>query len=464
MDWIETVVTSGFSWSFHQKVERPKLNAQSTKANASATSLPITNPPTRSLAHSPRRLYDRSFAIAALSQTCFVAANTLMAHYARWIDFLGGGVREVGWIMGTGSIAGLLLRPWMGQWINRVGARNTWALGLIVFAVGALGNLLLHDLGWLIYVLRSLLVLGAAMVFASSLTYVTLTCPPERRTEAIGILGAGGFLGMLVGPFTGDLLLGAVDRTRGDFTLLFLTTLAAVVLTAVLLCYLRAPSVKGHATPTRLIDFLRTVWQYWPGTILLVVLAFGLSITIPFVFLTKYVDEANLRIPGRSVVGLYFLGYAGWGFVVRVGLRRVPDLIGRRKVLLVGLVSMSAGMFCFLLVDATNPWWLMVPAVVCGTGHALMFHTMTALSLESFPSTVRGSGSALTLMMLDLGLIAGPPVLGQIAASVGYDGLFVTVGLCCLAVAGVYTASSVPVWRARRLARLSAEALRETSR
>lgn len=434
------------------------MSTQSTKPDATATSPLITDLSPRSPAHLPHRLYDRSFAIAALSQTCFVAANTLMAHYARWIDFLGGGVREVGWIMGAGSIAGLLLRPWMGQWINRLGARNTWALGLVVFAAGALGNLLLHDLGWLIYVLRSLLVLGAAMVFASSLTYVTLTCPPERRTEAIGILGAGGFVGMLVGPYTGDLLLGAADRTRGDFSLLFLTALAAVALTAVLLCFLRAPSIKSHAAPTRLIDFLRTAWEYWPGTILLVVLAFGLSITIPFVFLTKYVDEANLRIPGRSVVGLYFLGYAGWGFVVRVGLRRVPDLIGRRKVLLVGLVSMGVGMFCFLLVDAAHPWWLMLPAMVCGTGHALVFHTMTALSLESFPSKVRGSGSALTLMMLDLGLIAGPPILGQIADSVGYDGLFVTVGVCCLVVAGIYAASSVPVWRARRLARLSAEA------
>ena len=60
-------------------------------------------------------LYDRYFAAAIFNQACFVVANLLMAHYARWIAFLGGGVREVGWIMGVGSIAGLALRPWMGQ-------------------------------------------------------------------------------------------------------------------------------------------------------------------------------------------------------------------------------------------------------------------------------------------------------------------------------------------------------------
>ena len=50
---------------------------------------------------SQERLYDRNFLIAFASQTCFVGANTLMAHYARWIEFLGGDLRQVGYIMGV---------------------------------------------------------------------------------------------------------------------------------------------------------------------------------------------------------------------------------------------------------------------------------------------------------------------------------------------------------------------------
>ncbi len=71
------------------------------------------------------RLYDRSFFAAFASMVSFVMGNALMAHYARWISWLGGDVDRIGWIMGTGAIAGLLLRPWLGQWINRVGARTT---------------------------------------------------------------------------------------------------------------------------------------------------------------------------------------------------------------------------------------------------------------------------------------------------------------------------------------------------
>ncbi len=401
------------------------------------------------------RLYDRSFAIIFLSQVFFVLSNTLMAHYARWIGWLGGDVRQVGWIMGAGSVAGLVLRPWLGQWINRLGARRVWVLGLGVFSIGTLGNLLIDNLGWEIYVLRTCLVLGTAFVFASSLTYISQSSPIDRRTEAIGVLGAAGFLGMLAGPFLGDMILGEGARTRRDFTVLFITATAVLPLSAIFLFFLRSPPVKDRSAPTRFRDFARTVTEYWPGTILLVNMVFGVCMAIPFGFLANYIDVAQVSIPGMSPIGVFFLGYAGWGLFVRVSLRRVPDRVGRRRVLLLGMVLMALGMYSFVLIDPARGWWLLMPGVICGNGHALMFHTMTSLALEPFPAGVRGTGSALVLMMLDVGMIAGAPVLGQIARTFGYDWLFITVGNACLVVAAIYTWSSLPVWAERRRARLA---------
>ena len=71
-----------------------------------------------------------------------------------------------------------------------------------------MGNLLLEDVNWLIYALRGIMFLGVACIFLSSITYITLTTPEERRTEAIGILGVGGFIGFLIGPMIGDMVLG----------------------------------------------------------------------------------------------------------------------------------------------------------------------------------------------------------------------------------------------------------------
>ena len=396
------------------------------------------------------RLYDRNFVLAMASQTCFVIANTLMAHYARWIDFLGGDLNKIGAIMGTGAIFGLLLRPWLGQWINRFGSKKMWFVGYLVFALSSLANLMLGGIGPSIYLVRAVLVLGGAIVFASSLTYITQTTPEDRRTEAIGILGAGGFMGMLVGPALGDLILGADDRTRHDFTVLFLTAGFANIVPAAMLCFMRSPTNKSPNLSVRLQDFFLTTWRNWPGTILLVDIVFGMCMTAPFVFLAKYIDDKSLLIPGVSVIGLFFWCYAGWAFLVRVLLRRTPERLGRRKVLLVGLPFMAAGMFCFWLVDKSAPWMIVVPALVTGTGHSLMFHTMTSLTIESFPHEVRGTGSALALMMLDLGMIAGAPILGAIAATYDYPWMFATIGTLAFVVAVAYTISSIPVWQQRR--------------
>ena len=404
------------------------------------------------------RLYDGNFVLAIVAQTMFTLANTLMAHYNRWIEFLEGNLVQIGWIMGVGSIVAPLLRPWMGLLMNRIGARATWNLGFIIFGIGSLGNLWVTELGWAIYALRSCLVVGAAVVFSSSLTYITLTTPVRRRTEAIGILGAGGFLGMLLGPLLGDLILGGGNRTASDFNVLFSVTTLAVVLPGLLVFSLRGPSLKPQKSSLRIGEFVRTIWVYWPGTILLCCFAFGVCMTVPFAFLASYVDQLKLQIPGLSVVGLYFGCYAGWGLTVRVGMRRLPDQIGRRKVLIAGMLTMAAGMFCFALVSAAHPWRLAIPALLCGTGHALIFHTMASLALESFPQEVRGSGSSLSLIMLDIGMIAGAPILGRIADSYGFPWMYSSIGLICLSVALVYVYSSLPVWRSRRRLALVADA------
>jgi len=315
-----------------------------------------------------------------------------------------------------------------------------WAFGLCVFGIGSFANLTIHDVGPMIYVVRSSLVLGAAIVFASSLTYITQSTPEHRRTEAIGMFGIGGFLGMLMGPLIGDLFL--ADRERGNFTLLFVVAAIANLLPAIGLYFLRPTSSERTNSSVRLADFVTTTREYWPGMILLVDLAFGVCMAGPFVFVASFIDQASLRIVGVSVIGLFFLFYASTGIMLRLTLRRLPERIGNRKVLLAGMLLMSAGMFCFALVDAKHTWMIIFPAMLTGAGHGLMFHTMTSLTLDKFPSAVRGSGSALALMMLDLGTIVGAPVLGLIGERYGFPTLFAAIGVFSLVVGATYVASS----------------------
>ena len=111
---------------------------------------------------------------------------------------------------------------------------------------------------------------------------------------------------------------------------------------------------------------------------------------------------------------------------------------------------MGCGMVTFSRIALGNPWLILIEsALICGTGHALMFHTSTALFLEKFPSEKRGVGAALSLMVMDAGMICGAPLLGVIADRAGYDSVFLTVASICFGAGLVYTVASIPVWRAR---------------
>ena len=113
---------------------------------------------------------------------------------------------------------------------------------------------------------------------------------------------------------------------------------------------------------------------------------------------------------------------------------------------------MSLGMLSFLLVDAEHAGLIVVPALLCGTGHSLMYHTCTSLFLDSFPTDVRGAGSGLSMVALDIGSVGGAQLLGEVAHRFGYDLLFVIVAGVALVAASIYAVSSVPVWRERRQA------------
>lgn len=370
------------------------------------------------------------------SQVCFVVANTILAHYARWIEHLGGNLTDVGYINGAGVILGLLIRPWLGQWINRYGAKTLWLIGYLVFASSSLANLLLSDIGLPIYLARSGLLAGSAIVFSSGLAYISQIAPENRRAEGIGILGAAGFIGMLLGPYLGDWLLGpkveGAFRDRAVFTNLFLAASIANIVPIIILLFVRSTGERAIHATTSIRGFFSTIKLHWPGPIVGVVFVFGVCITVPFVFLASYIDETPLVIGEHSVMGLFFLCYGGWGFILRVICRRLPDQVGARKVLLAGMAFMSIGMFAFVLVEESRAWMIVTPALLTGTGHSLIYHSMASLAMEPFPRELHGTGSVLVSITLDSGILIGAAVLGLIGEYLGFNWLFSSIGLACL--------------------------------
>ena len=145
--------------------------------------------------------------------------------------------------------------------------------------------------------------------------------------------------------------------------------------------------------------------------------------------------------------------------LVIVGVGRLGDVVGRRRLMLVGLAMFTlASVACGL---SLNLWHLIAARVVQGLGAAIMMALTLALVSELVPKDRAGSAMGLLGTLTATGTAVGPTLGGLLIGTWGWQAIFwvqVPLGLMALAFAFRYLpADAVPASpAAARLDHLSA--------
>ena len=368
-------------------------------------------------------------------------AVSLLFRYANFVSALGGSEEQLGLITGLGMIGGISARCFLGVAIDRHGAGRIWTLSLMLLVGCLLGHLTVTSLqSPAIYFLRILYTISLAGGFGASITFITFRAPPERMGEMIGMLGSSGFIGMAVGPSIGDWLFSDATAEKLAFKLFFWSAAAGFV-SLIFSCM----ATMGQGQPNRIpatskrdqLSFWSLIRRYHPGWTLLVGCAMGMGIGMPATFLSAFA-EAN-KIENLT---WFWTPYAATAFAVRVATRQLSDRWGTRPTILLGLLSLAASMFAYIV--AKSPASLIAPAMLGGTAHAFLFPAAVAEGNHAFPEQYRGIATTLMLMMFDIGLFVGQPVFGwgvETARAAGLDGYavsFSSLGAVFMVVAAIY--------------------------
>jgi MFS family permease len=311
-----------------------------------------------------------------------------------------------------------------------------WLLSLVLFIASMLVHLTIGSVhGPAVYLARMMMMTSLAGAFGASITFVSLRVPPRRMAEMIGTLGSSGFIGIALGPTLGDFLFGTGEVGWFHVSRMFLLAGAMGVISLIS----AAIATRGHIRrpPSRRAPVLRLVRRYHPGLLLIVAMAVGWGVGLPGTFLRPYAQ--GLGIHGLKT---FFLVYAAAAFLVRLSTRRWPDRFGVRPMLLAGFGSLSLSMLLYMVVQ--SDWWLVLPAMAAGTGHAFLFPSVTAGGCASFPARYRGLATTLMLAMFDMGNLLGQPVVGGLIEFSGrlgmpaYATMFVTMSVGFLVFSGIY--------------------------
>ncbi len=421
-----------------------------------------SNPIPLSESHPPTRDPRRWLILAVMSVGTLVVfldltvVNTALPAIS--VD-LGASTSNLQWVVDAYVVvlAGLLLLA--GSIGDRYGRRAWMTAGLVTFAAGSALGGLATNIETLIGA-RAIQGLGAAFVLPATLSIITNTFERDERTKAIAIWTAVGGMGIGLGPAIGGFLIdrydwsaafwlflpviavaligqsfvseskddrqvgldipGAVAATAGISALVFAiiesaergwtdplilaTTAGAVALLGAFVAIERR--VEHPMLP---LEFFKQ--RDFTGSIAIIATMF-FAAPVAFFFLTQFFQIVQGRDPFEA--GLLILPNAGAIIAASMIAPKVGSLIGPRRITMVALAIMAAGMYSFTTLDAgSGAGGEIVRIMFFGFGFGLAMPALTDAVMAAVPVEDAGVGSAVNDVSRELGAALGVAIIGS---------------------------------------------------
>ena len=451
-----------------------------------------------------------SVAIFMVSLDALVVVTALPAMHRD----LGGSIATLEWTVNAFTLtfaAGIITAAALG---DRLGRRLVFVTGLAVFTASSIACALAPDAQFLIAA-RAVQGLGAAMVMPLSLTILTAAFPPERRATVVGLWGGIGGLAVACGPLVG----GAITQGLNWHWIFWVN--APIGVAAIALSLLRLGESKGPQSRLDLVaaalvgvgatalvwGLIRAGDDGWTAVPTLATLAVGLAAMALFVAWELRQEEPMLPIElfrsrtfsAGSVTAFLMAGSIfsaaflvsqfmqfGLGYsALDTGLRVLPwtatpvviapaagllsDRVGRRPVLVVGMLAEGVGLGLFaLLATAGVPYGqLVVPLILAGVGMSMAIPMAATVMVSAVQPQQIGKASGVNSTLQRFGAAFAIAVASAVFAAYGHIGTPSTFiagfrpalgAVACLSLLGAISAMAVSSRRTSQAAQPLMEA------
>jgi MFS family permease len=365
----------------------------------------------------------------------------------RFIRFTGGDEFMIGLVMGAPAAAALLFRLPTGGWVDRLGRRPMVITGLALFTVANFLPVFASGAGLFLILARA--ASGASMIlyFTAIVTYVAEKAPEGRRSEAIALYGAAGFIAQALSPWMCEQLLEVLPfemmtRFRIVFALAGVFTLFALVFS--LLMEHDDHHEEKHMDPDPWHQVMRSPTLLY---ILIPSVAFGIGYTSIFSFITDFTEIHSL-----GPTSYFFISYSLTVVSLRLTTGKMLDRLDRRMITTASLLIIVVGLLLASSPGGTAS--LVLVGILTGTGHSFIFPALSTLTFDSSPARNRGTSMALYMLGFDVSTMAMSPLLGKVAEHWDYFAMFRVAAWMLLAGTLIYLTG----WRFH-----SAEAVRSAA-
>jgi DHA1 family tetracycline resistance protein-like MFS transporter len=264
--------------------------------------------------------------------------------------------------------AQFLAGPILGRWSDRVGRVPILIVSQIgtVLAFVAFG---LAGAAWVLFAARIFDGLtGGNLVVAQA--YITDITPPDRRAQALGLIGAMFGLGFIVGPVVGGILVG-VGGPRLPYFAAAAAAVVVVLLTVFTLDESHTPEDRREVTKNGARMSFRTALgnrplMYTLSIVFMVQFSLGLLMATFALFGQAVLFDTNVEL-GVGIL-LAVLGLSQ--ILTQVGiLPRFIRYFGEARLVTIGIAIRAVGLGVYAVM--VSPWQAAIGSVLFAAGGGL---------------------------------------------------------------------------------------------
>ncbi|WP_293047302.1 MFS transporter [Mycobacterium sp.] len=340
----------------------------------------------------------------------------------------GVSIKAVTFLVTVFSLSRLCFAPMSGLLTERLGERRIYIGGLLIVAVATAACAFSHAY-WQLMLFRVFSGIGSTMFYVSALGLMIHISPPDARGRIAGLFTTSFMVGAVGGPAVGGLAAG------WGLTAPFVVYGVAMLGVAVVLFYsLRNSALAAPPPPTRstvtmrealrvrayrsaLLSNFATGWS-----------AFGLRVALVPLFISDVMGR------GIGTIGVVLAAFAGGNALAVIPSGYLSDRMGRRMLLIIGLVTSGVATIWLGLVSSLSVF--MVAAGVVGAMTGIFMSPLQAAVADILGNEARaGLPVAAVQMMSDLGAIIGSMAVGWAAEQFSYSLGFAISGVVLLIAA-----------------------------
>lgn len=344
---------------------------------------------------------------------------------------IGAGALMIGFIVGLYSLTNMFGNIAAGRWVDRIGAKKIFLLGL--FTTGLV--LLLYTLVQnpiQLAIIRFIHGLTGGLLVPSIFTYVSHRGRSGSQGKNMAISGAAVGIAAVIGPALGSIL-----KVNMGINAVFIFVaglmLIGAVISAIFLPENHKKTTKNvepvlgdqPKQPSKGLKDLfgnKHVVQAYLGAFALMFNMGVVTYMLPLKVRTLHLSDQSSGLL-MSMFGLVAILF----FILPTN--RIFDRFNSSKIMLVGIAVITASMFLLSMFDDHVIMYAIMG--LYGIGYAFMFPSMNKLIVDHVPQVDRGKAFGLFYAFYSLGVVVGSFVIGALTESPNrgffYSALFLII-------------------------------------